>query len=242
VTDCPLQARDVEVIRRRVLEKVLTFTTKSFDEDSDGSDTAENTDPEIITAPASDADSSGDSKVVAKSIEGEEDLVSVDMAAKSVEHRPSTARGRQPLLLKRFKTRRPTLLNSQSFLAPELQNLFDLSYFHEGNPLPTGWNEVSEDANLPKLSDRLPKDAASDIDMQSPSNPNDELDSSEDGDISDQLPQAAFTSMAGDEADESDDTDLPAVSVCCTRHPCHFKPPKLTADRTLRHAHLPSDS
>lgn len=74
----PQEARDLEAIRRKVLEKVATFTTLpqlAAAEDADG---AEATDPEMVNT-ASDADSAGDSKVVAKSVEGEEDMVDVTM-------------------------------------------------------------------------------------------------------------------------------------------------------------------
>jgi ubiquitin carboxyl-terminal hydrolase 4/11/15 len=70
-----LQARSEDAIRRKVLERVATFTTWDGFQGDDG-DTAENTDAEMTLA--SDADS-GDSKVVAKSVEGEDDMVDVSM-------------------------------------------------------------------------------------------------------------------------------------------------------------------
>ncbi len=73
----PEEARDMEAIRRKILEKVATFTTWSqlaADEDSD-----EATDPELVNTTASDVDSAGDSKVIAKSVEGEDDMVDVTM-------------------------------------------------------------------------------------------------------------------------------------------------------------------
>jgi ubiquitin carboxyl-terminal hydrolase 4/11/15 len=73
----PEEARDMEAIRRKILEKVATYTTWSelaSDEDSD-----EATDPELVNTTASDVDSAGDSKVIAKSVEGEEDMVDVTM-------------------------------------------------------------------------------------------------------------------------------------------------------------------
>lgn len=76
------QAHNEEAIRRKILEKVLTFT--SHPDVSSLSSTSENrpaensdVDPTLINA--SDADSSGDSRIVAKSIEGEDDLVDVSM-------------------------------------------------------------------------------------------------------------------------------------------------------------------
>lgn len=77
-----LQAHNEDAIRRKILEKVLTFT--SHPDVSSLSSAADNqpnepsdVDPTLISA--SDADSSGDSRIVAKSIEGEDDLVDVSM-------------------------------------------------------------------------------------------------------------------------------------------------------------------
>lgn len=76
----PEEARDMEAIRRKILEKVATYTTwpqlASYREDSDA---AEATDSEMVNNPASDVDSAGDSKIVAKSVEGEDDMVDVTM-------------------------------------------------------------------------------------------------------------------------------------------------------------------
>lgn len=45
---------------------------------------------EMITAPASDADSSGDSKVIAKSVEGEDDMVDISTATGAASKRQPT--------------------------------------------------------------------------------------------------------------------------------------------------------
>ena len=71
------EAKSEDAIRRKVLERVATFTTWAGFGDEDERDTAENTDAEMMTL-ASDADS-GDSKVVARSVEGEDDMVDVSM-------------------------------------------------------------------------------------------------------------------------------------------------------------------
>jgi ubiquitin carboxyl-terminal hydrolase 4/11/15 len=75
----PEEARDMEAIRRKILEKVATFTTWSQLADAEDADASETTDPEMVNVAASDADSAGSSKIVAKSVEGEEDMVDVTM-------------------------------------------------------------------------------------------------------------------------------------------------------------------
>lgn len=67
------------MIRRKVLEKVATFTTHptfADDEDADAS-TNGSLDPDLVIANGSD--SSGESKVVANSIDGEDSIVNVTM-------------------------------------------------------------------------------------------------------------------------------------------------------------------
>jgi ubiquitin carboxyl-terminal hydrolase 4/11/15 len=79
-----VKARSEDAIRRKILEKVATFTTHpAFDEqESDAADEDEGlndaTDPDLVVTNASDADSSGDGKVVATSVDGE-DFVDVTM-------------------------------------------------------------------------------------------------------------------------------------------------------------------
>ncbi|KXX75992.1 putative ubiquitin carboxyl-terminal hydrolase 12, partial [Madurella mycetomatis] len=203
----PEEARNMEVIYRKILEKVATFTTLpqlSAAEDGSGSET---TDPEIVNT-ASDVDSAGDSKIVAKSVEGEEDIVDVTMqdAADAQKPAASASPERSSPLLRRFRQTRPKWVSPLEFLAPDLQNLFDLSYFEESDAaIPTGWQSTSEDGLLPKLSTRLPKPAASDIEMRSPG----PLDGSDESgsEESARLPTSAVTRMADESSDE--DSDFP---------------------------------
>lgn len=84
------EARDMDVIHRKVLEKVATFTTLSQLSSADDGNVSETTDPEIINT-ASDVDSAGDSKIVAKSVEGEEDIVDVTMSDATAARKPVAA-------------------------------------------------------------------------------------------------------------------------------------------------------
>lgn len=72
------EARNLDVIRRKILEKLATFTTLPELAGSDDTDTSETTDAEMVNN-TSDADSAGDTKIVVKSVEGEEDMVDVTM-------------------------------------------------------------------------------------------------------------------------------------------------------------------
>ncbi|KAK2698709.1 hypothetical protein QWA68_002357, partial [Fusarium oxysporum] len=154
------EASDIDLIRRKILEKISNFSTWSKlrngpEENSD------NADGEVV---ASDADSSGDSKVVANSVEGEDDIVDVHMKD------TSEALPHQPQILKRFNKSRPKFIGPDSFLEPELQNLFDLCYFTDkaySGDVPTGWSNVDHHQLLPKLSDRIPQPSPEDDDTAS---------------------------------------------------------------------------
>jgi ubiquitin carboxyl-terminal hydrolase 4/11/15 len=75
----PEETRDMEAIRRKILEKVATYTTWPQLTSVQDADAAEATDSEMVNTTASDVDSAGDSKIVAKSVEGEDDMVDVTM-------------------------------------------------------------------------------------------------------------------------------------------------------------------
>ncbi|GKT73411.1 ubiquitin carboxyl-terminal hydrolase [Colletotrichum tofieldiae] len=140
-------ARSEDAIRRKVLERVATFSTWSGFEDAD-----EGTDADIVITSQSDADSSGDSKIVSNSVEGEDDLVNVSIGAGEQQQTPQRT-------LKQFSARRPKWANPKEYLQPELQNLFDLGYFAETNDsgLPTGWHSVDDNKTFRPLSSRAPE-------------------------------------------------------------------------------------
>lgn len=59
---------------------------------------------------------------------------------------------------RKFRSQRPTWVDPQMYLKPELQNMFDLSYFTGTKELvPVGWGSVDEDKEYPKLSSRDPR-------------------------------------------------------------------------------------
>lgn len=69
------------MIRKKVLEKVKTFTTRWFDWDDTESaaSASESIDHDLVLTTGSDADSSGGNKIVAHSVDGEEGFVDVTM-------------------------------------------------------------------------------------------------------------------------------------------------------------------
>ncbi|KAK3987921.1 ubiquitin carboxyl-terminal hydrolase [Cladorrhinum sp. PSN332] len=193
----PSEARDDNIIRRKILEKIATFTTLDLDDEADVEET---TDPEMLNT-VSDADSS-DTKIMAKSVEGEEDIVDVTMSD-SASAKPAVSTSTQEPLtaLRQFNKRRPTWTDPQEFLPAKLQNMFNMCYFQDSTgSIPTGWQSATFGNQYPSLSSRLPKPVVSDVEMRSPG----PWEGSE-GSASD---EAAPVTRMNDETSEEEDSDF----------------------------------
>ncbi|TAQ84249.1 hypothetical protein B7494_g7427 [Chlorociboria aeruginascens] len=166
----PEEARSEDIIRRKILEKVVTLSTYDGfvdDEEETPPSVAESIDPDMVITTGSDADSSGGSKVVAHSIDGEDELVDVTMKEGDGVRDSMELKGSEddkvteieaPKPLKNFNTRRPGFLKQGSYLNPDLQGMFDLCYFQGSKEelVPSGWNIVNDDKIFPTLSSRNP--------------------------------------------------------------------------------------
>jgi len=53
--------------------------------------------------------------------------------------------------------RRPKFVDPKTFLEPEFQNMFNLTYFSGNSILPTGWSIVDDDKTFQSLSSRSPQ-------------------------------------------------------------------------------------
>jgi len=229
------KARSEDIIRRKVLEKVATLTTQNLsDDDEPDHSVADSGETDMVLTTSSDADSSGGSKVVANSIDGEDELVDVTMndVKESVESDASTTKispaekiryvtsmspiGQLAYYIPSprpapFNSRRPPFVPSDSYLPAELQNMFSMGYFVGSKEMvPTGWHTVDEDKTYPTLSSRNPQ-AAQSLDPGSPSgqelsNSRAGSEGSEDNDNDD---GASNTRMVEESSDE--DADIPAT-------------------------------
>ncbi|KAN0095576.1 UCH domain containing protein [Hyaloscypha variabilis] len=227
----PEEARSEEAIKRKILEKVASFTTSDeFAEDEEDIDeanasAADSVDPDIVLTTGSDADSSGGSKVVANSIDGEDELVDVTMkdsngAPESTENNAHTSKLSEPAKASKpppFKQQRPKFVNPRSYLNPRLQNMFVIGYFAGSKEMiPSGWNVVDEDKNYPPISTRNPH-VYQPIDEDSGNGFEDSRagsESSEEGRYPSNGTSSAFsnTTRMADESDEDEDS-LPARAL-----------------------------
>ncbi len=189
-----------------------------YDSDDQSTDKLEH---DVVLATASDT-SSGDGKVVATSVDGEDDVVDVTVTESNRTHEPMEAdigsqKSSNPRKRK-FQPRRPKWIDPEHFLPAEFNNIFDLSYFGNNKEvIPTGWNVVDEERRFPLLSTRLPvaheaveaDDGESNV-FGSSSVQRSDGESSE-SDIGD-IPQLAPTRM-NEESSEEDEL-APNTRVC----------------------------
>ena len=87
------KARDEDKIKRKIVEKLATFTTYPICDDVDTDESVaesatDSLDPELLLA--SGSDSSVEGKVVATSVDGEEGLVDITMKETSNAPKPNT--------------------------------------------------------------------------------------------------------------------------------------------------------
>ena len=213
------EANDYDTIIRKVLEKVATFSTwigfrdcyESRNQNGNTSTAASASDGDVNATSSSDADSSGDSKIAARSVDGEDDMVDVTMqdGGPAPEKPPSK-------LLRHFNTRRPQFMQKDTFLEPEFQNLFDLSYFSSSNDgaVATGWSDVDNSKTLPKVADRVPESSVEDGDGASPESGNgtnsDNEESNEDDSVS-RAESSAPTRMVDESSEEEEAEDTLAA-------------------------------
>lgn len=240
------ETRDMDSIRRKVLGKVATFSTWSKFSEVKGHESEEATDVDMTVTTASDGDSSGDTKFVARSIEGEDDMVDVVMKGGTG---ASAATVVPVKVLRQFDTRRPPFLEPESFLDPELQNLFELSYFEARDEVvPTGWQSIDNNRELPKLSDRIVEATAEDEDEDengeaSPDGSSNTASGNEDS-SNENISRAeqSFTRMVDESSEEEEGVDRQFhVSGRCDCVPhCQNDAGFLTPSSATRHEELRS--
>ncbi|KAI1818744.1 UCH-domain-containing protein [Poronia punctata] len=201
----PKEARSEDIIRRKILEKVATLSKHEIFSETEESEGSESTEPEMIGPNGSDTASSVGSKVKAQSVRGEDDIVDVQM--KDASDIKNSGSGFS------IHTKKPSWVDPDKFLPPNLQNLFDLCIYSEtSSPMPTGTNAILDDRDYPKLSSRAPAPAPA----QSPSS-EDQFDNatngtaSNDESSSDELPRRSVDRSITRMNEESDEDSAPPV-------------------------------
>lgn len=206
------EASNYDVIQRKILEKIATFSTWSKLTNACSGEGADGNDTDMVLTTTSDADSSGDGKVGARSVESEDDMVDVTMKDAPVDT-PSANPFGPPKILKKFKSTRPKFVDPSVYLAPELQNLFQLKYFRSetDGAIPTGWSSVDHNRDMPSLTDRMPDLSPKEEETSTPESSNATGQSeTEDSNVEDEAAKeeaAGQTRMAEEEESEEDETE-----------------------------------
>ena len=152
------EARDHDSILRKVLANVMTMTTSDITGDDNLSDDQGIQDePDSVLMNSEDLDSSSDTKVQAASIQSEDGLVDVSMESNDSTQTTGPRVSYPPQ--QRFRRGKlPKMLQKGEFIAPELQNLFDMKVFTGSEMIPTGWNTFNNENELyPSLASRIPQ-------------------------------------------------------------------------------------
>ncbi|KAK8140540.1 UCH-domain-containing protein [Apiospora sp. TS-2023a] len=203
----PEEARNEDIIRRKILQKVATFSDHEIlSETPEEVDTSDNTEPEMVTLNGTEAETKSQAskvQVTAQSVEGEDDMVDVTMqdAGAPTAETPSGYR---------FNTIPPVWVDVEKYLEPKLQNMFELSYWTEGGQLlANGMQAVTEDKDYPKLSSRVVDPNSEDA----PDNVTNGTASNEDS-SSDELSRPSLSNHQTRMAEESEEEDdSPVVKV-----------------------------
>lgn len=165
ITLTPDEARSENIIRRKILEKVATFTT-STDFEENVVDAASN----IDTSDLNMRNTSESDEIVPGELEAKNNIqeqIDINMGSDPpncnsptfenvTQIQPKISLGsRESDALFKTKTTRPKWIKSSSQLKPEFQNMFEIGFCKGTKELiPSGWNIVDEDKMYPSISSR----------------------------------------------------------------------------------------
>lgn len=210
------EAFNYDTIQRKVLEKVATFSTWQTLREEAAGENANSVDSDMVVTTASDADSSGDGKVAAHSVQGEDDMVDVTMKDANDSQSTMVNGSEAPSkILKQFHNKRAAFLKPDSFLDPELQSLFDFSYFTDSSPtsmVPTGWSQVDNSRALPKVSDRMPQSSVEE-DQASPASWGSTASGNEDSSNDETSKTESVQTRMADESSEEEESGPARVCI-----------------------------
>ncbi|RKF80982.1 putative ubiquitin carboxyl-terminal hydrolase usp19 [Golovinomyces cichoracearum] len=163
ITLTPDEARSEEAIRRKILEKVATLTTSAeFKEDFAEAAYFEN-------ISSSDLVSTGDLEITIpsenKTTNPTDDQADITMkdgcTGSEPQVMPHTQSNSSPVPREKkvpfqSKNCRPKWIDPSTYLKPELQNLFEISFFRSTNGLmPSDWSSFDPQMTYPKISSRI---------------------------------------------------------------------------------------
>ena len=150
------EAKDYDVILKKVLAKVETMTTRDFlreFDDSTNEDQVTSEDSDTVLMHTDEADSAS-SNVQARSLDEEDDMVDISMREGRAEAAATPHVSQQPPIL---RPKPPaSMLEPGAYIAPQVRSLFDMKYFRSGSEMvPLGWSALQdENRDYPTIASR----------------------------------------------------------------------------------------
>lgn len=149
------EAKDYELILRKIFQKIETMTTRPLFEDGDLSDDQDTQEPSV---PETNDEAPEESKVQARSVEGDEDLVDISMTDSSKDPKPSSEQAGVPNALKMRRRPKSKVLDPAYYIDQDFRNLFDIGIFaNKTDIVPGGFNYVPDGTRVPSLESRIPQ-------------------------------------------------------------------------------------
>ena len=153
------EASDYDAIFWKILAKVDMLTTFNLlDAGSDPSATSLEDDV-VVVASTEDTDSSAEIRTKVRSVDGEDDLVTVDLKRGSHTSKAEKSNANKDNRGPFYRRDRATkVLRPGDSVPPELRNLFRIRVFEQGEDLvPTGWNSnIDTNRDCPLILSRIP--------------------------------------------------------------------------------------
>ena len=148
------EARDYDAILRKILARVQCLTSRDFLREADEADQSPE-DSDTVLMNTEEGDSSSDSKIQAQSIDSEDGMVDISMAEAGSKPQ-ADSRARYPP--SRPPPKPPArMLRPGSFIAPEVQRLFEMKYRSSGDTIPTSFSTAQDDnKDFPAIGSRIP--------------------------------------------------------------------------------------
>ena len=140
------EAKDFDTILRKVLNKVNAMTTYDLFDTRKISPAENDRNPKPESSPDHDSD---DTKIQARSVEGEDGLVDISMVGSSIANQRSSVRTN-------YVTDDDDNIDTDTFLDPGLRNLFEMCYFQApGENFPCGYSAFQDQARYPTICSRV---------------------------------------------------------------------------------------
>ena len=189
------EARSEQEIRRKVLGRVATMTTRQFFDELQADSSEEEGDAVVTTE--DDASSTVDHSIQARSVHSEDDTVDISMAE-------DTSEATEPADKFSFLRKRPALLEPGVPLPEQLGAFFDIKVIPGGKDMVnTGWHNVDYSKNYPDIKSRIPKEPSPETQSSTSQSPTATPGSSDaDDDAEHSAAPSAIPSIEEDHASE----------------------------------------